>query len=113
MSIRTSLACFAIAMCLVCGQVMFKLAATKANSLSNALLSPWLLAALGLYGMMSLLWVYVLIDTPLSKAYPYLIFGAALVPLASFYIFREPVSNSYALGLAFLLLGMYLTQAGG
>ena len=100
---------------LASGQVMFKFAANDINSRLEAgvgrlwvLLSAPLISALIIYAAATLLWVWILIDTPLSKAYPYALLGAAIVPIASVVFFKETLSATYPIGFLLVLLGVYL-----
>lgn len=106
------LAAFSIS--LATGQILFKLAADKIsarpgpiNSLFELMSIP-LVAAVGLYGLTTLLWVWVLTDTPLSRAYPFTFFASALVPISAFLIFKEDLSWTYMPGFVLIMFGLYL-----
>jgi drug/metabolite transporter (DMT)-like permease len=97
------------------GQVMFKYAANRHNSLAGDVVSrvihnPILFGAFALYGLSSLLWFYILTRLPLSQAYPIVILGGALVPVFSWLFFREPLTWSLVGGYVLLLLGLTLIQ---
>jgi drug/metabolite transporter (DMT)-like permease len=64
--------------------------------------------ALTLYGLGTLLWIVILVDVPLTRAYPFMALAFALVPVGAHFIYRETVQPSYWLGIAFLLIGMYI-----
>lgn len=98
---------------LASGQVAFKYAALDikgrfAQSGLLALVSWPLVAALSLYAIATALWVWILMDTPLSKAYPFALLGAVFVPVASVLLFGERLSLSYPIGLLLVCLGVYL-----
>lgn len=110
-------ACVLFSIGIAGGQVLFKLAAQDIASqetewsLAN-ILSPWLVAALALYGACAVLWVWILMHVPISKAYPFALLAMALVPLAGYWLFSEVLSMQYALGLVLVMLGLILIQAG-
>jgi multidrug transporter EmrE-like cation transporter len=53
-----------------------------------------------------------LANAPLSKAYPFALAGAALVPVASWLILREPLSPQIAIGMALVIAGLAVIQFG-
>ena len=108
-------ACAATAVSLSAGQLMFKLAADDmkaraATSWLSAALSGWLIAALLLYAVSTILWVWVLSQMPLSRAYPFVLAGAALVPLMAHLFLREPLSPAYIVGFALVAAGLAVIQ---
>ena len=109
----TRLILFAIIMAV--GQLLFKKASeavpstpTVAN-LTGLALNPYLLTALTLYFAATLLWVWVLRDIPLTRAYPFIALGFVLVPLGSMVVFQEPLSLRYALGTLLIIGGIWLS----
>lgn len=110
-----------LALCATCalvmpiGQVMFKAAANRHNTLTGPvadriLHNPMLFGAFALYAASSLLWFYILTRIPLSQAYPIVILGGALVPVFAWAFFREPLSLTLLLGYALMLAGLALIQ---
>lgn len=109
---------FNFGLCLVCtlalsiGQILFKLAARQLEEqslagafMANAWKNVYLLSAIVLYGMATLLWVWVLRRVPLNVAYPFTALAFVVVPMASFFLLDEPLS-------ARLILGSFLIVAG-
>ncbi|WP_367178662.1 EamA family transporter [Devosia sp.] len=97
------------------GQIMFKFASADVQvqikrSLWAALLSPWLLAALFLYLVTAGLWIWILTKVPLSRAYPFSMLGAALVPVLAHYIFGETLPPTFLIGIALVLAGLVFVQ---
>lgn len=97
------------------GQVVFKLAAgdVKARLLESAwlvALSPWLILALSIYAATTVLWLYVLSELPLSRAYPFALIGSALVPLFSWLVFKDALSPQYFLGFCLLIVALIVIQ---
>jgi multidrug transporter EmrE-like cation transporter len=111
-------ACIATAVSLSAGQLMFKLAAEDvkarlAISWQSAATSGWLISALVLYALATALWLWVLSQMPLSRAYPFVLAGAALVPLMAFLFLREPLSPTYIIGFVLVAAGLALIQLTG
>lgn len=107
--------CCAFAAMLAVGQVMFKFAASDIQvqlkkSLWAALSSPWLVAAMFLYLTTAALWVWILTQVPLSRAYPFSLLGAALVPMLAHFIFGESLSPTFLVGIALVLTGLVFVQ---
>jgi drug/metabolite transporter (DMT)-like permease len=102
---------------LAVGQLLFKAGALQGQpvrdlaTLIRLFSAPLVLAALALYAVTTLLWVYILQSVPLSRAYPFTALGFVLVPLASARLFDEVVGGRYLAGLALLLAGLYLTAS--
>ena len=80
---------------LAAGQLLFKQAAAALPAepvLADWLTNPWLYAALGLYGAMTILWIWILRHAPLSIAYPFMALAFIIVPLLARLVFGEPLS---------------------
>ena len=72
--------------------------------------APSLYLALILYGAATLLWIWILSRVNLSLAYPWVAVGMVIVPLLGWLIFGERVGPMFWLGVAFIVLGVGLTQ---
>jgi multidrug transporter EmrE-like cation transporter len=107
--------CVAFSIILCVGQVLFKFSAQRqseaAFSLAALFSSPWFLIAVGLYGLSTILWVFILVRLPLTVAYPFTLLGAALVPMAACYLFGETLSTRAWLGFALILVGLYIANS--
>jgi drug/metabolite transporter (DMT)-like permease len=97
------------------GQLLFKAAAlrmpaegTMAERLLALASNGYFLAALALYLGLSLLWVWLLRFTPLSRAYLFVALSFALVPLAAAIAFGEPLSGRFVLGAILTVCGLIL-----
>ena len=97
------------------GQLLFKSAALRsppAESFAERLLglagNVSFLLAISLYFALSLLWVWVLSFTPLSRAYPFVALAFAVTPLLAALVFGEPLSTRLLVGLAVILGGLVL-----
>lgn len=71
---------------------------------------PSLYIALVLYGGATLLWIWILSRVSLSLAYPWVAVGMVIVPLLGWLVFGERVSPIFWLGVAFIVVGVCLTQ---
>lgn len=93
------------------GQILFKKAAmdSAGEPLLRGLLNWWMLVALVVYGVATVLWVAILRNTPLSVAYPFAALGFVIVPLAARLMFSEPIDLRYAAGAVLIVIGIALT----
>jgi len=94
------------------GQILFKLAAIQLNGTAGERLlalahNLYFLSALVLYGTLSVLWVWILTFTPLSRAYPFVALAFALTPALGAWLFGEGVSLRLMIGLSMILGGLF------
>ena len=97
------------------GQMLFKLASLRmltdaplAERL-GALLQNWaFVTALAIYLALSVLWVWILTFTPISRAYLFVALSFVLVPIFGIVLFSEPISLRLAIGIAVILCGLFL-----
>jgi undecaprenyl phosphate-alpha-L-ara4N flippase subunit ArnE len=107
-----------VALILGGGQMLFKMAAERLVigqgpvAFALSFVTRLMLAALALYGVATVLWVYLLNGLPLSRAYPFIGLVFAFVPLLSWLVFRDALDIRYVLGLALMLAGLYLVASG-
>jgi len=106
-----------IALLCVCGiaggQILFKMGANALVANGGKLISTGgaiVAAALALYGVTTLAWIWVLQRSDLGKTYPLMALAFILVPVASHFFFGESFSWRYALGCALLVTGIVLTS---
>ncbi len=97
------------------GQLLFKAAAMRlpvGASFAERMLalgqSGAFLAALILYLALSVLWVWVLTFTPLSRAYPFVALAFIVTPLIGGLFFAEPLTLRLGLGVAAIAVGLFL-----
>jgi len=103
----------AYAVAMTAGQLLFKLAALK-EGVAGSLLERSLAlahngyfgAALALYAGLTVLWVWILTFTPLSRAYGFVALAFVLTPLASGFLFAEPVPARVVVGVGFVVIGL-------
>lgn len=106
---------FAYAAGMAGGQLLFKLAALRfpagapwSERLLGLLHNGYFLTAVLLYAALSVLWVWVLSFTPLSRAYPFVALAFALTPVLGALAFSEPLSWRLIAGIGAILLGLFL-----
>lgn len=96
---------------LVFGQVLFKISAsslTQSGSFFNIKTAATLLAAMSLYGITSVAWVWVLQRIELGRVYPLMALAFVLVPLCSHVVFGERFQSQYFVGVAIIVAGIII-----
>src|SRR5262245_35864795 len=100
------------------GQVLFKMAATQLNPgrqfgerLFDLGKNGYFLTALLLYAGFSVLWVWILSITPLSRAYPFVALAFVITPLLGGVFFDEAISIRLLAGLGLILCGLFLVTS--
>lgn len=99
---------------IACGQILFKLCA-KAYQTHGLLTSQTLtlfFAAMVLYGLTTLVWIWVLSRSELGRVYPLMALAFVLVPTATYFIFDERFSIPYMIGIGLIVIGIVLTSQG-
>lgn len=116
MSLPLTLCTIACVLGISLGQLLFKKAAELADPSAGVLslvTNGWLLAALMLYGITTLGWVWVLRHAPLHLAYPFMGLAFIVVPLLAWAFLGEPLSWQTLLGGALILVGVSLASGVG
>ena len=62
--------------------------------------------AMFIYGVATLLWISLLRYVPLNKAYVFMALSFVLVPIASYFVFREHITVGYWIGVALIVSGV-------
>jgi drug/metabolite transporter (DMT)-like permease len=95
------------------GQVLFKLAAMRMPvagpttvQLTALLQNHMFGAALVLYAVLAVLWVWILSFTPLSRAYAFVALAFAITPLAGAVLFGELISLRLVIGIVLIAGGL-------
>jgi drug/metabolite transporter (DMT)-like permease len=103
---------------MVGGQILFKLAALKApvegslgERLPGLMLNWNFIAAVTLYAALSVLWVWILTFTPLSRAYVFVALAFAITPLLGGWLFAEPISARLVVGIVLICCGLLFVTA--
>ena len=97
------------------GQILFKLAALRgpasgdfSERLGAMAANKFFAAAIGLYAVLTLLWVWILSFTPLSRAYLFVALAFAITPFAGGVVFGEPITMRLAIGVAVIVFGLII-----
>lgn len=96
------------------GQILFKMSAAASQTSGSLLSFKPLIAlctAMCLYGVTSLVWVWVLQRISLGKVYPFMALAFVLVPIGTYFVFGERFQPQYVFGVAFILIGVVLTTS--
>jgi multidrug transporter EmrE-like cation transporter len=121
MTLRLFLLIFTSVAMSACAQLLLKMGATKASavseqvgnasavgSLTEMLLSPFVWLGLLLYGVGTLVWLFVLAKVPLSVAYPFVGAGFILTALLGVFVLQETMNLSRGLGILLIIVGCIL-----
>ena len=115
MSLRFFLLTISCVVLIALGQMLFKSAANQWRiegwtwtSLAG-LFSPSLLAALALYAMATILWVFVLRSVPIGLAFPVYALTFILVPAMAYLFWDEPLTLNTLIGGAVIVLGVIIS----
>jgi drug/metabolite transporter (DMT)-like permease len=97
---------------LAAGQILFKLAAARIRvgswreTLISLAMNPYLIVGVALYGITTALWVLVLRDVPISRAYPFTALAMIVVPAVGLAFFGESFSWTLVVGGVLLVAGI-------
>lgn len=99
---------------LALGQVLFKFAANgidiEGKGFFRAVfLNKWLVFALCVYFIATVLWLAVLRKTPLNIAYPFVALAFVFVPVLAHYIHAEPLRINSLYGAILIGLGVWIS----
>lgn len=95
------------------GQLLFKKAAAALPSiisLPSLLQNGWLIAALALYGVTTLGWVWILRHAPLHLAYPFMGLAFLIVPMLAWGFLGEPLHWRTLAGGVLIMAGVALAS---
>ena len=93
------------------GQLLFKRAAMALPAEARFMdwvFNGWLIVALGLYALTTVLWVWILRSVPLHLAYPFMGLAFIFVPLIGWYFLGEPLHWQTLVGGGLILIGVTL-----
>lgn len=74
--------------------------------------NPWVFFGLCMYFLSTVFWLYLISKVPLSFAYPMLSLGYVFVALASWLMYKEPISLVNWAGIFVIMLGVVLISQG-
>ncbi|MBB3213019.1 drug/metabolite transporter (DMT)-like permease [Herbaspirillum sp. Sphag1AN] len=93
------------------GQILFKVSSAAMVS-SGSFFSPKallpLFIAMCLYGVITLVWVWVLQRVELGRVYPLMALAFVLVPLGTHFIFNERFHTQYFVGVGVIIVGIVI-----
>jgi multidrug transporter EmrE-like cation transporter len=97
------------------GQILFKLGATRINQDFDRSLLAWLnwpiVAALVIYGVSTVIWIWALRTMPLRMAYPVSALGFFFVPVLGHYFLGEDLSVRTIVGAMVIILGIVISTS--
>ena len=96
---------------LAAGQVLFKISATALSQSGSFFViktAAPLLAAMCLYGITSVAWIWVLQKVELGRVYPLMALAFVLVPLGSHLAFGERFQPQYFIGVVMIMAGIII-----
>jgi multidrug transporter EmrE-like cation transporter len=76
--------------------------------LGRLLLNPWVISSFAAAFIASLTWMAALTQLPLSVAYPFMSLSFLFVMILSYFLFKEPITLSKTLCLAFVITGLII-----
>ena len=108
----------------VFGQLLLKIGMLRIGrfsiSISNVvqqyariLLNPFVIAGIVGFGLSMLVWLYVLSRLELSIAYPFVALNYVVILLASHFLLKETVTPLKTIGVAVIVIGVYLISRSG
>ena len=98
------------------GQLLFKKAAQSivvTADWQQWVFNGWLITALALYGITTLVWIWVLRHAPLHMAYPFMGLAFLIVPVLGWLALGEAITWQTLVGGALILAGVSLASMGG
>ena len=95
------------------GQVLWKTGVTghsfkDINSILAVFTSPLILLGIVVYGLTTILWLYILSQAQISFVYPIQALAFIFVLIAGVFLFHESVSITRIIGIAVIFLGVVL-----
>lgn len=83
---------------------------SKLIAIITLLIDPFILSGLLSAFIASLFWMATMIKFDISYAYPFMSLSFALVFLLSAFLFAEPVTIQKVVGLAFIVVGIFISS---
>ncbi|CAM3131056.1 EamA family transporter [Filibacter tadaridae] len=98
---------------LVAGQFLWKFGMTKKEhdfgsvfDILKVLFSPYIFTGLIMYGVATVIWLFILTKVQLSVAYPLQSFAYVITLFGAYFIFGEPLTFWKVVGVLFIMLGV-------
>lgn len=98
---------------LVSGQMLWKIGMAKIDNLTvttllQALFTPHIFGGIVLYGIATLLWLYILAKAEFSVVYPLQSLAYALGVVVAIWVFKEQVPMVRWIGVAMIIAGAFI-----
>lgn len=77
------------------------------DSIIKTIFSPFVLVGFIVYGISSIIWLFVLQKFPLSVAYPALSLTYVVIVILSVFLLKEPFTSLKVIGMLLIVLGVY------
>jgi multidrug transporter EmrE-like cation transporter len=81
--------------------------------LENTLTSPWMIAVIGVEIALFFVWMRVLTDLDLSKAYPLSAISYVLILATGWFVFGESIARLQMVGSGLILTGVWVISTAG
>lgn len=98
---------------LVSGQFLWKIGMTNRSvsfdsfgAIIRVMLSPYIISGLFLYGMATVLWLFILTKVPLSVAYPIQSIAYIVAVFGAYFFFQEEITLWKILGVTLIIAGV-------
>lgn len=91
------------------GQIFFKLSANTlktSSSLLDLAFEPFFIAAIILYGITTIGWVWCLQEVPLSRAYLFMALAFVIVPMLGWFFFGETLDSRFFVSASLIISGI-------
>ncbi|GAI02453.1 unnamed protein product [marine sediment metagenome] len=123
MRIFDLLAIFVSVSLAVVGQLLLKIGMLRMGRFSlnistivpqytRILLNPFIIAGIISFALSMLVWLYVLSRLELSVAYPFVALNYVLILFASHFLLKETITPVRIIGVAVIVIGVYLISRG-
>lgn len=76
-------------------------------------LSPYIVSGLFLYGLATVLWLFILTRVPLSVAYPIQSLAYIFAVFGAYFVFNEPLTTPKIIGVLLIMAGVSLIGIQG
>jgi undecaprenyl phosphate-alpha-L-ara4N flippase subunit ArnE len=95
------------------GQILFKMASSNfefsATGFFSSLLSVKLIIALMVYFFATIMWLFVLKNTPLRVAYPFAALAFFVVPILAYFLLGEKINWNTFAGAGLIAVGVWIS----
>lgn len=101
------------------GQVLFKMVSLRLadtsgffDNLFRMTIDPIFITSLAIYGVGTILWIFVLKDVPLALAYSFMALTFVFVPVLAKLFLHEALPPKYIIGTVLILAGLMIQRLG-